>query len=68
LIDRKAEYGITKEQVYAVSQISRQGFSKREKRSTKITAIKEQIVQKVEQVRVKHKKMGSRPMYYAANI
>lgn len=68
MIDRKAEYGITKEQVYAVSQISRQGFSKREKRSTKITAIKEQIVQKVEQVRVKHKKMGSRPMYYAANI
>lgn len=68
MIDRKAEYGITNEQVFAVSKISRQSFSKWKKRSTTITAIKEHIVQKVEQVRVKHKKMGSRPMYYAANI
>lgn len=58
MIEKKVEYGITNEQVFAVSQISRQGFSKREKRSTKITAIKEQIVQKVEQVRARHKKMG----------
>jgi len=65
---KKKEIGISNEQIYEAVGISRQAYYKGKKKSKEKEETQAMVVQKVEQVRLKHKKMGSRLLYTAAQI
>jgi transposase InsO family protein len=68
MIEKKEEHGFSNEQIYAVGKISRQGYMKWKIKSKEIAALEGKIDAKIKTVRSKHKRMGSRPLYYAAQI
>ena len=64
----RKEIGVTKEAIYKVAGISRQGYNRSKIRNKKQEEKEKIIIEEVIEVRGKHKKMGSRSLYYAAGI
>ena len=64
----RKEIGVTKEEIYKVAGISRQGYYRKKSINKKQEEREKLIIEAVRKVRENHKNMGSRSLYYATGI